>query len=98
MNPVSPVMPGSASIERIYGANQPEYVPLPAVYLDTPSRAVITRWRLTDEERNAVAAGADIVLSLLTFGQPLAPSHMQVVMPDEMPVLLDEPREPEPPR
>lgn len=89
MIPVSPVMPGSETIELVYGKNQPEYVPLPAVYLDTPSRPVLSRWRLSDEERAAVAAGADIVLTLLSFGNPLTSSHLQVVMPDEMPVLLE---------
>lgn len=96
MQPVSPVMPGSESIEIVYGANQEEYIPLPAVYLDTPSRPVITRWRLTDEERTKIAEGADIVLTLLSFStpenpRPLTPSHLQVCMPNEMPVFVEEP-------
>lgn len=91
MQPVSPVMPGAELIEVVYGKNQPEYVPLPAVYLDTPSRPVLTRWRLTDEERAAIAAGADIVLTLLSFGRPLTPSYLQVCMPHEMPVFTEEP-------
>ena len=98
MEPVSPVMPGSKEIEVVYGKNQPEYNPLPAVYLDTPSRPVLSRWRLTEEERKAVTEGADIVLTLLSFqGQcpmchtPLTPSHLQVVRPDEMPVFVEEP-------
>jgi hypothetical protein len=91
MEPVSPVMPGSKEIEVVYGKNQPEYNPLPAVYLDTPSRPVLSRWRLTEEERKAVTEGADIVLTLLTFGTQLTPSHLQVVMPDEMPVFVEEP-------
>lgn len=93
MNPVSPVMPGSQPIEIVLGKDQEEYVDLPAVYLDTPSRTMITRWRLTDEERQAIAAGADIVLQTLTFRQPFQPVNLQVVMPDESPQLL----EPEPP-
>jgi hypothetical protein len=98
MEPVSPVMPGSESIEVVYGKGQKEYQELPAVYLDTPSRPVLSRWRLTDEERMAVSEGADIVLTLLSFqGQcpmchtPLTPSHLQVVMPDAMPVFVEEP-------
>lgn len=114
MQPVSPVMPGSESIETVYGEKQQEYVPLPAVYLDTEqkvwrlwaghsktlpavvcversSRPVLSRWRLSDEDRKAIAEGADIVLTLLTFNAPLVPSHLQVVMPDQMPVLVEEP-------
>jgi hypothetical protein len=84
-------MPGSESIEVVFGKGQPEYEPLPAVYLDTLSRPVLSRWRFTEEERAAIAAGADIVLTILTFGGPLAPSHLQVVKPEEMPLFVEEP-------
>jgi hypothetical protein len=90
MKPVSPVMPGSEGIEVIYAKDQPEYIPLPAVHLDTPSRPIVSRWRLDNDEREAIASGADIVLTLLSFGMPLTPSHLQVVMPDAMPVLLED--------
>lgn len=91
MNPVSPVMPGSASIEIVLGENQPEYIPLPAVYLDTPSRPMITRWQLTEEERQLIAMGADIVLQQLTFAQRFQPVNLQVVMPNDNPVFVEEP-------
>lgn len=89
MKSVSPVMPGSRPIETIFGKDQPEYQALPAVYLDTSSRPVVTRWRLTDEERFAISAGADIVVQQLTFQADLQPINLQVVMPDEMPDLLE---------
>ena len=63
MTPVSPVMPGSEPIEIVLGANQPEYIPLPAVYLNEVSCPMLTRWRLSDEERVAIAAGADVVMT-----------------------------------
>jgi hypothetical protein len=91
MIPVSPVLPGSESIEVIFGANQPEYEPLPAVYLDNAARPVITRWRLTDEERTDIANGCDIVLTQLTFCAPFQPIHIQLAGPDQMPVLLEHP-------
>jgi hypothetical protein len=95
MEPVSPVMPGSEDIEIVLGKGQPEYIPLPAVYLDTPSCPMVTRWRLTDEERKMVANGADVVLQQLVFrdgngrNNPFQPVHLQIVMRDEMPVLLE---------
>src|ERR1700722_17593746 len=89
MTPVSPVMPGSESIEIVLGKGQPEYVELPAVYLDPPSRPMITRWRLTDEERGAISIGADIVLQQLTFQQKFQPVNLQVVYSDESPVLVE---------
>lgn len=91
MEPVSPVMPGSESIEIVLGANQPEYTPLPAVYLDTPARTMITRWRLTDEERLLIAIGADIVLQQSTFGNPFQPVNLQVIPGHCCPLLVEEP-------
>lgn len=90
MMPVSPVMPGSGPIEIVLGKDQPEYTPLPAVYLDYAERPMITRWRLSDEERKAVSEGADIVLTQLTFGKPFSPVGLQVVGQDEMPYLQEE--------
>ena len=95
MQPVSPVMPGSEQIEIVLGEGQREYVPLPAVYLDTESCPMVTRWRLSDEEREMVAKGADIVLQQLVFrdkygrNNRFQPIHLQVVMPDAMPLLVE---------
>jgi hypothetical protein len=89
MQAVSPVMPGSKSIEIVLGQNQPEYDPLPAVYLNQPGVPMISRWRLSDEERHAIACGADIVLQQLTFGHPFQPVNLQIVAPDEMPVFVE---------
>lgn len=90
MNAVSPVLPGSKSIEIVLGANQPEYEPLPAVYLDTPCVPMITRWRLTDEERQDIANGCDIVFTQLTFGRPFQPVHFQLAGPEQMPMLIEQ--------
>ena len=89
MRPISPVMPGSKPIELVFGKDQPEYEDLPAVWLDTVSCPVVTRWRLTDEERFAISAGADIVVQQITFRKDLQPINIQVVMPDECPILLE---------
>ena len=83
-------LPGSEPIEVVLGKNQPEYTPLPAVYLDTPSRPMITRFRLDDAERAAVAAGADVVLQQLTFRNPFQPVNLQIVGPDEWPQPIEE--------
>lgn len=92
MIPVSPVMPGSQSLEVTLGVGQPEYEQVPALYIDTECRPMITRWRLTDRERLMVLAGADIVLQQLTFQNPFQPVNLQVVMPNQNPVLTEEPR------
>jgi hypothetical protein len=84
-------MPGSEPIEVVYAKEQKEYVPLPAVYVDNAnSRTVVSRWRLDDAERASVAAGADVVMQLLMpRGAFLTPSNLQIVMPDEAPVLIE---------
>jgi hypothetical protein len=90
MQAVSPVMPGSESIEIVLGKGQPEYTELPAVYLDTPSRPMISRWRLSDEERKSIANGSDIVLTQFTFCLPFRPINLQIVGRDEMPLFVEE--------
>lgn len=87
MMPVSPVMGGSEPIETVYAKDQAEYLPLPSVVLDQPNRPVITRWRLDTDERVKVIFGGDIVLTLLTFGHPLQPVHLQVCSSNEDPDL-----------
>jgi len=89
MDAISPVMPGSGPIEIVLGKDQPEYIPLPAVFLDTPTCPMISRWRFTEEERLQIAAGADVVLTQLTFRTPFRPVHLQVVGQDEMPELIE---------
>ncbi len=91
MRAVSPVMIGSGPIEIVLAKEQKEYTPLPVVYLDTRARPMISRWRLDDDERAAIAAGADIVLQQLTFQMPVQPVNLQVVMPNDDPVLVEEP-------
>jgi hypothetical protein len=84
-------MRGSKSIEVLLGADQPQYETLPALYLDTVSRPMVTRWRFSKEERQAIAEGADIVLQQLTFGSLFQPVNLQVVMPDQDPLLIEGP-------
>jgi hypothetical protein len=88
MQPISPVMPGSEAIEVVLAKDQPEYLPLPAVYIEEPGRFV-TRWRLSDEERQKVVEGGDVILTQLTFGNPFHPVNLQVCHPHEQPDLLE---------
>lgn len=54
--------------------DQPQYRPLPLLRLlrDKTGR-VYSMWSLTDEERQQIAAGENIVLEQLTFGRPFQP-------------------------
>lgn len=58
--------------EILIGSNQRGVLPLPARYSDDGVE-VITRWELSDAERQALVNGADVMLRQLTFGRPLQP-------------------------
>jgi hypothetical protein len=91
MKAVSPVMPGSGPIELILAKNQEQYTALPVVYTaDNAALPMVSRWRLSDEEREAITNGGDIILTQLTFRNPFQPVHLQVCGPDEMPVIITE--------
>jgi len=90
MKPVSPVIPGSEHVEVVLARDQPQYIPLPVVYLGGKSAPMVSRWRLSLKERLNIAMGADLVLTQLTFGQLFQPVHLQIVTPGKMPVLMDQ--------
>lgn len=66
MKPIN--FPGS---NVVFGANQPEYLPLPALKL--PDGEVITCWELTDEDVENIQKNRKFYLSQLTFNRPLQP-------------------------
>lgn len=85
-----PVVVGLESHEVVYAKEQPEYNPLRVLRSKDGMGRVLSRWALTDEQREAVAAGADIYLELVTFNQPLQPIRVaiqQVPCPMEEPVV-----------
>lgn len=73
-----PVFPGAKhpNGERVVIAEHQEGVrPLPALYFTGPG-IVLTRWHPDERERAAIAAGADIYLTISTGGEPLQPLAM----------------------
>lgn len=87
MESVSPVIDGNEPFEVVYAADQPEYTPLPALRTE---KALITRWRLSDEERQWIANGGDLFIAVLHFGQPLQPLMPLATSADEvMAILMD---------
>ena len=67
----------------VFGANQPEYVPLPAERVGKPETGQInTCWALSPDELKKVQGTGQIYVSLLTFGQPLQPVLVSVDKPD----------------
>jgi hypothetical protein len=77
MQPVSPVITEEfVASEVVFAKDQPQYNPLPVIR--RPDGVLLSRWKLTDEEREAIAAGADILLFNCTFNQPLQPVKIEV--------------------
>lgn len=79
MQPTRPVCEGLELYEKTLGGpenNQPEYIPLPV--LRSPDGRVMSRWTLTDEERKAVAGGADVCLMLYGCHGQTPPSMLYV--------------------
>jgi hypothetical protein len=76
------VAPRTGAVEISIAEEQLEYKPLVAAMYQNPAYGgaltLLTRWRLTEEEKARVAAGEDLYLSVMTFGQPLQPLNLQV--------------------
>ena len=69
MTPISPVLTDEFRFgEVIFGNTQEEYIPLPV--LRSPAGVLMSRWKLTDEERKAIAQGADVLLSVWSSAHP----------------------------
>lgn len=81
MNPSTPVLTDEfADKEVVYAKNQKEYKPLHVIRKS--DGVVMSRWKPTEAEREAIASGADILLSVYTFNQPLQPLYMEVPVCD----------------
>lgn len=77
------VIPGRKPVT--YAEFQPQYRPLPAIRnTDREDLPVTSRWTFTPEERAAIAAGADLYLTMLTFCTPLQPVLLQVFESPEL--------------
>lgn len=68
MQPIE--FPGS---NVVFGKDQPEYKPLPALVIQDSLGSVITCWELTDEEIEELTRTKRLYLKQLTFGNPLQP-------------------------
>ena len=77
MKPIE--FPGS---NVVYGANQPEYQPLPAMKM--PDGQVLTCWQFTEEELAIINKTKCMYLSQLTFNQPLQPIIMMTEISDNI--------------
>ncbi len=75
MHPISPVVPTADNNEIIIAENQSQYLPLPSIKAEDGT--ILTRWKLTDEEKQKVVEQGYIYLEILSFNQPLPPGVIQ---------------------
>jgi hypothetical protein len=93
MNSVSPVLTEhEVEAERVIALDQPEYYPIISVRItyndkdgNPESIATFTRFRFSDKDRDAIAAGADLILSQPHHGA-LMPIGLQLAMPNQYPL------------
>lgn len=64
-----------------FGADQPEYLPLPACKVGDQEGTVISCWKLDWKERLKVLFRGRVYLGLMTFGSPIQPQWMAVSNP-----------------
>ena len=62
----------------VFANDQPEYMPLPALKIESEQGEVISCWRLSFKERVKVLFSGKVWLSLMSFNKPLTPSYMSV--------------------
>lgn len=88
MNSVSPVLTEKeVPKEQVIALDQPEYYPIivARIVFEDGQPATYTRFRFTEEERNLIAAGADLLISQPTV-KSLMPIALQLAMKDSYPV------------
>lgn len=65
----------------VYGAEQPEYIPLPA-QRNPKTGVVLSCWKLTPQELKKIQETGVIWVEMLTFNQPLQPIRLDCEKPD----------------
>ena len=60
----------------VFAKDQPEYMPLPALLLDTPRGEVISCWKMSLRDRIKILFTGKVWLSLVSFNKPLMPSYL----------------------
>ncbi|KKN88147.1 hypothetical protein LCGC14_0252190 [marine sediment metagenome] len=81
------VAPRVGCREIMMAEEQPEYLTCCVAVVEYSDGTVgtMTRWKLDDAERAEIAAGEDVYLTLMCFGQPMQPIQLEIGRPDWAP-------------
>jgi hypothetical protein len=91
MDSISPVLTEKeVAVEQVIALGQDEYYPIivARVLYSDGSPASIVRFRFTEQERNMIALGADLLISQPHHGA-LMPIGLQLAVKDSYPVIGD---------
>lgn len=81
MRAISPVIPQANESEVVVAENHPEYQPLPS--LQRQDGVVLTRWLLSDEEREIVSKQGYLYVALITANGKIQPLKLTATVPEE---------------
>jgi hypothetical protein len=73
-----PVVDGLEDHEKIYALEQADYLPIRTLQGER-GRSAIYRVEMSQQQRQMVADGADVLVEILHFGGPLAPSRVMLL-------------------
>lgn len=90
MQPQSPVVDELEPYEIVLGEDQAGVLPLPILRSPAPYYAALSRWQPSEEERKLIAEGADIYLTVWTYGAPHMPVALEVMRRTADPELIRE--------
>lgn len=62
----------------VFAKDQPEFMPLPALKIESETGEVISCWRLSPIERLKVVFTGRVWLSLRSYNKPLTPSYLAI--------------------
>ena len=88
MNSISPVLTErEVEAEQVIALGQEEYYPIIVARIIYPDKSVasLTRFRFTEREREAIAKGADLILSQ-PHHHAMMPIGLQLAIPKEYPL------------
>lgn len=75
---LGPVVDGLEDHEKIFALDQPEYLTIRTLPAEG-GESCIYRCQLTEDQRRMVAEGADVLVEIVHFGGPLAPSRVMIL-------------------
>jgi hypothetical protein len=88
MNSISPVLTErEVEVEQVIALGQDAYYPIIAARITYADKSIasLVRYRFSDKEREAIANGADLILSQ-PHHHAMMPVGLQLAMPNEYPL------------